>query len=283
MYYVPWMIERPRPEVMRHMLAGENLGILASRQTRDKWDTFAANSICGHKSCAAYDINSLFPLYLYPDPDKPAGEIRAWPTGKNGRVPNLAPRVVEDFAGRLKLEFVADGKGDLKKTFGPEDIFHYIYAVFHCPTYRTRYAEFLKIDFPRLPLTSNKALFRKLCALGAELVGLHLMDRHGPEIARFPVAGENEMEKVRYTEPGQGAKQGRVWINKAQYFEGVPPHVWDFHIGGYQVCAKWLKDRKGRKLSYDDLEHYRRIVSALSETIRIMRKIDAAIPEWPVQ
>jgi hypothetical protein len=136
------------------------------------------------------------------------------------------------------------------------------------------------------PLTSNKQLFRKLCALGAELVGLHLMKTHGPAITHYPVSGGDTVEQVRYTAPGEGADEGRVWINKTQHFQGVPPQVWEFHVGGYQVCQKWLKDRKGRKLAYDDLTHYQRIVSALSETIRLMRDIDAAIDAhggWPIQ
>lgn len=154
-----------------------------------------------------------------------------------------------------------------------------MYAVFHSPTYRSRYAEFLKIDFPRLPLTSNPELFRSLCALGSELVSLHLMEENAPPVAGFPVKDNNTVEAVRYTEPGQSADEGRIWINKEQYFENVPEEVWSFHVGGYQVCQKWLKDRKGRKLSFDDLTHYQRIVAALAETIRLMSEIDAVIEE----
>jgi predicted helicase len=191
---------------------------------------------------------------------------------------------IEDFAAKLKMKFIPDGKGDRKKTFGPEDIFNYMYAVFHSPMYRSRYAEFLKIDFPRLPLTSNPDLFRQLCALGDELVALHLMEKHGKKITSYPAAGDSAVEIVRYTEP-QGDAKGRAWINATQYFEGVPKYVWEFHVGGYQVCAKWLKDRKGRKLTYDDLTHYQQIVSALAETIKLMEQIDATITAsggWPI-
>jgi predicted helicase len=226
-----------------------------------------------------------FPLYLYPiakanlfDADEPTD-------APGGRRPNLAEEFVEDFGGRLGMEFVPDGKGDRRRTFGPEDVFDYMYAVFHAPSYRTRYAEFLKIDFPRLPLTSDPELFRSLCALGSELVGLHLMERQGPPLAGFPVRGDDTVEAGRYTAPGQGADEGRVWINKEQYFEGVPEEVWAFHVGGYQVCQKWLKDRKGRVLTYEELNHYRQIVSALAETIRLMAGIDQTIEEhggWPL-
>ena len=159
-----------------------------------------------------------------------------------------------------------------------------MYAVLHSPTYRSRYAEFLKMDFPRLPLTSNPELFRKLCALGDELVALHLMEKQGTKITSYPAAGDSAVETVRYTEP-QGDTKGRVWINATQYFEGIPKNIWEFHVGGYQVCAKWLKDRKGRKLTYDDLTHYQQIVSALAETIKLMENIDAAITAsggWPI-
>ena len=178
------------------------------------------------------------------------------------------------------------------EVFTPEDIFRYIYAIFHAPAYRSRYAEFLKMDFPRVPITSDPALFRQLAALGVELVTLHLLDADAAPallkpITRYPVGGDSTVEKghPRYDEAHR-----RVYISKdnvqtgkqGQYFEGVPPEVWDFQVGGYQPCQKWLKDRVGRQLTYDDLTHYQRIVVALNETIRLMAEIDAAIPAWPV-
>lgn len=183
------------------------------------------------------------------------------------------------------MQFVADGKGDLQQTFGPEDVFHYMYAVFHSPMYRTRYAEFLKIDFPRLPLTTHADLFRALCKLGERLVGLHLMEKFGTTTIKYPVNGSNVVEKIEYLEPRDYPEQGRVSINKTQYFEGVPSEVWNFHVGGYQVCHKWLKDRKGRTLTFDDLKHYQRIVAALAETITLMEQVDEAIGVhggWPL-
>ncbi len=164
-----------------------------------------------------------------------------------------------------------------------------MYAVFHSPTYRARYAEFLKIDFPRLPLTSNANLFRELCRLGERLVGLHLVEKFGKALPKYPAKGNNLVEKVEYLEPknqGDSAEQGRVYINKTQYFEGVPPEVWNFHVGGYQVCHKWLKDRKGRVLSFEDIQHYQRIVAALAETIELMEQVDEVIEAhggWPVE
>ena len=163
----------------------------------------------------------------------------------------------------------------------PEDIFYYIYAVLHSPGYRSRYAEFLKIDFPRLPLTGNLELFRALGRLGCELVALHLLESAKVErfITEYVGPRAPEVEKVSWSD-------NTVWIDKAQTtgFKGVREDVWDFHIGGYQVCEKWLKDRKGRTLSKDDITHYQKIVVALSETIRLMKEIDEVIDQhggWP--
>jgi predicted helicase len=290
-YHNENVVELARQEVMRHMAPRENLGLITTRQTRDKWDIIATKLICGHKSCAAYDINNLFPLYIYPSNNERSSrqntlDNSSWPPGKDGRIPNLNPDFVSAFASRLGLEFVSDGHGDLSTTFGPEDIFHYIYAVFHSPTYRQRYAEFLKIDFPRVPMTSSPELFRKLCILGEELVALHLLESPylSQLVTRYPVVGDNIVEKgfpkfVSYEEKAPGY----VYINKAQYFEGVPKEVWEFHVGGYQVCEKWLKDRRGRQLSFDDLMHYQKVVVALKETIRLMGEIDKAIPAWPIE
>ena len=304
LYYSPGLTSRPAWDVMRHMLAGENLGFITTRQTRDKWDVLTTRYICGHKSCAAYDINSLFPLYLYPDPKGNFTRQKSlssadWPPGKDGRIPNLSSEFVADFAEKLGLEFVPDGRGDLEATFGPEDVFDYIYAVFHSPTYRERYAEFLKIDFPRVPPTSDLSKFRRLVKLGGELVALHLLESPllGQPTTRYPVVGDNRVEKgyPKYFAPGEGEpgskgvggdgavlEAGRVYINKSQYLEGVPPEAWEFQVGGYQVCDKWLKDRRGRQLSYDDLTHYQKVVVALKETIRLMEEIDEAIPGWPI-
>jgi hypothetical protein len=261
----------PRPEVMGHMLAGKNLGLIATRQTRDEWAVLSTRFIMGHKSLAAFDINTLFPLYHYHTV-----------LGQVDRTSNIAPAFIQDLSGKVGLAFLPEGRGDLASTMGPEDIFFYSYAVFHSPTYRERYVEFLKGDFPRLPLTGNKALFASLVGLGAELTALHLMESAalGELITSFPVSGSNGVAKVDYDEP-----TCRVYINADQYFEGVHPEVWVFQVGGYQVLHKWLKDRKGRTLSFEDLHHYQKIVVALAETIRLMGEIDSIIDArggWPI-
>jgi predicted helicase len=186
------------------------------------------------------------------------------------------------------LDFIPDSQGDGKTNFGPEDVFYYAYAVFHSPTYRQRYAEFLRIDFPRLPITSNKELFFVLVRKGKELVELHSLKSTKVDefITSYPVAGDDEVEKVVYVPESPHSIErsiGNVWINSKQYFGKVPEKVWNYKVGGYQVCEKWLKDRKGRILSGDDISHYQRVVVALTETIQIMEEIDQVIPGWPLE
>jgi len=276
-YYAP-ILRRPQTDVLGNLRC-PNLAFLTLRQSRaGAQGHFLGSAVIYSKDVLTIkDRATGFPLYLYPDSGEGQGTL--FTTERLRREPNLSQVFIAAVVGRLLLDFTPDGKGDLEGTFGPEDIFHYMYAVFHSPTYRERYAEFLKIDFPRLPLTSDLGLFRALAEKGEELLALHLME--SPEldhpIAKFPITGSNEVEKVRY------AEDGRVYINKTQYFEGVEPEVWGFHIGGYQVLEKWLKDRKGRTLSYDDVTHYGKIVVALKETIRLMQEIDAIIPLWPIE
>jgi hypothetical protein len=233
---------------------------------------------------------------------RPALQQLEWPAGTDGRVPNLDPRFVAEMEQKLGLKFVPEQpeavsrKPSADSSFGPEDVFDYIYAIFHSPTYRKRYAEFLKNDFPRVPLTSDPKLFWKLVALGRELVALHLLESLEVDFLEttYPKKGSDVVENVRYVEPGvllatvepgahhSAKSKGRVYVNSEQYFDGVKPEWWGFHIGGYQVLQKWLKDRKGRRLSNEDIVHYQRVVVAIKETIRLMFEIDKAIPKWPI-
>ena len=279
---------------MRH-LQNPNAALLVTRQiSTDQFrHVFVSNTITDRDplSLATRERTQVFPLYLYPTedtaPQKSLMDISSWPPDEahGGRVPNLSPEFVAEMADKLGLIFTPNAAGDLRTTFGPEDVFHYIYAVLHSPTYRVRYAEFLKIDFPRVPLTSDVDLFRLLCALGQELVSLHLLEspQVGQFITRYPIPGDNRVEKgyPKYTPP-KGDELGRVYINAQQYVEGAPPEVWEFYVGGYQVLDKWLKDRRGRQLSYDELTQYQQMVVALQRTMAVMEEIDMAIPEWPM-
>ena len=240
------------------------------------------------------EINYLFPLYIYPSEQELAQGL--YKPGE--RQANLSFEFIAELEARLGVKFVHDGCGDFAETLGPEDVFHYIYAVFHSPTYRERYDQFLRADFPRIPLTDDIDLFRALVELGGHLKDVHLMQSSKPDQlqVRFPVGGDYMVEKAhpKYYAPSDipaGEKspveEGRVYISKTaprsgkqgQYFEGIPPEVWEFRIGGYQPLDKWLKDRRGRTLSFDDLDHYKRIAAALSDTIRLMDEVDEAILE----
>lgn len=269
---------RPRPEVMCHMLQGTNIGLVTTKQCHENPGAIIANSPVAHKSFSAYSINYLFPLYKLPI-DPPADS-------KYARESNLTPKFTKVIGRALEFKFIPDGKGDLALTFGPDDIFQYIYAVLHSPEYRRRYAEFLKSDFPRIPVTKNRKLFVSLVNFGERLSALHLLSVEGEGgLPAFPQTGTNVIDTVRYASSSTENKSGRIWINKEQYFEGVELDTWEFAVGGYRPAEKWLKDRKSRSLSFDDIARYRNLIAALAETRQIMRKIDEAIEKsggWPL-
>jgi predicted helicase len=253
-----------RERVMNHMLAGDNLALSTTRSIEiGTWrHIFLATEIIQHHTVSLKEVNYLFPLYLYPTTP---GEIEMGITRK----PNIATR------------FIAKLEQNFGYTPTPEDIFYYIYAIFHCPEYRSRYAEFLQEDFPRVPLTRNVNLFRQLGELGEQLVNLHLLKSPILNKTSSPFINNGGGCIVDAGHPKY--ENGKVVINKQKDgFMDVPEDVWNFHVGGYQVCQKWLKDRKGRTLSQADIEHYQKIVIALGQSIKLMDKIDAAIPNWPI-
>jgi hypothetical protein len=302
-YFSTGAMDYPRRELLLHVAGRANLCLNTVRQTKmDSWQhAVVSNAPTPALFVELKDGSNAFPLYLYGgDPKGTLFEPHV-SVGAGARRANLSREFIGQLSERQKMSFVADGTGDLTSSFGPEDVFHYAYAVLNSPTYRARYKDFLKTDFPRLPATSDKGLFRALCAEGAKLVALHLLQSPALErpCTRYPVAGPNAVEsgypKYRAPgeqEPGSGValRTGRVYISagdpvagvKAQYFENIPPEVWKFCVGGYQVCEQWLKDRRGRSLSYDDLTHYQKVLAALKETIRLTAEIDGLIPRWPL-
>lgn len=269
-----------RERVMHHMLAGPNLGLSTTRsiEIAGGWEhIFVASELTQHHTVSIKEVNYLFPLYLYPVDDD------ALDLGVADRSPNLAPEFVNAVAERTAMQFVLNGPGDLESAFGPEDLLHYSYAVLHSPQYRRRYADFLRSDFPRIPLPTEHAQFARLAEAGARLTSLHLMTASGDDIPAFAIDGSSLVERVRYSEPSTDTP-GRVWINRDQHFEGVSPETWQFTIGGYQPAKKWLQDRKGRELDFEDIQTYRRICAALAETPHIMQQIDDIIEAhggWP--
>ena len=275
-----------RERVMRHMLAGPNLGLSTTRGTEiaGEWEhVFASRHLTQHHTVSLKEVNYLFPLYLYPPEEDEVGTSSAPGLSVADRTPNLAPEFTEALADATGIRYSPGDASDADATFGPEDVFHYVYAVLHSPEYRRRYADFLKSDFPRIPLPGSRALFLDLAGLGARLAALHLMEADGEDTPAFAVTGGNRVERVRYNAPADETP-GRVWINGEQHFEGVSPETWGFTIGGYRPAEKWLKDRKGRVLSFDDIAWYQRICAVLAETPRVMDQIDVAITKhggWP--
>lgn len=249
-YYDPIKLERPREKVMCHFDKNDNLGLCLCKQYKagDNYQhVLITNSIIDSTfvSNKTAETTSVFPLYLYPEAASFEKERRA----------NLDEKIWADINAAIGREAA------------PEDIFDYIYGVLHSPAYRTKYKEFLKIDFPRIPYPKDAAEFEHFRRYGQQLRDLHLMHTVPASPVTFPEAGNMVVEQVAY-------KDGRVQINGSQYFAGVPAQAWEFYIGGYQPAQKWLKDRKGRTLSFDDINHYRNIIAVLLRTAELMREID---------
>lgn len=302
----------PRHDVMRHFFGWEpNFGICTTRSVEigEGWHhVFATDQLIQLHSVSLKEVNYVFPFFLYPNGKLPEEEL--FPH-ENGRRPNLSAAFIKDFCEKLKVKFVPNGLGvPDKRKVGDELIFYYAYAIFHSTAYRERYAEFLRADFPRLPLTSNLELFRALAGLGGWLIDLHARGQGENTPVVFPVKGTDKVSAVRFEPVASlvipGAKRmrssipcgtvdtgswpdlkaGRVWINDRQYFEPVAEAAWTFPIGGYLPAQKWLKDRIGRSLGFDEKKEYQRIVWALVQTKRFMGEIDASINRhggWPLR
>ncbi|MGC8755727.1 MAG: type ISP restriction/modification enzyme [bacterium] len=269
-FYHDALIERPRKEVMQHMMH-ENLGLITSRIIKggQYCHTFVTKNITDAALLAANTASSsyLFPLYLYQKKDNPKKHrfstimmLFEPRTEYTARKPNLSPALLEELTRNFK------------RAPTPEQVFYYIYAILYSNIYRTRYAEFLKIDFPRIPFTKDYMLFKTMSEYGNKLVDLHLLksSKLDQPVARFQGKGDNRVEKLRYD-----SKAELLYINDTQYFEGIKPEVFEYQIGGYQVCDKWLKDRKDRTLSLEEIQTYCRIATAIENTIKIQDRIDA--------
>ena len=267
-YYEDKLIERSRKEVVKNIINLENLCFIYTRSATKQLPynhIFVSNAApLGRFFTDASCITYFSPLYLYPETDKKDLFSEHDPGEKT---PNIKPELFEE----LKTNF--------KKEITPEEIFYYIYALLYSNTYRTKYSEFLKIDFPRVPFTKDYNLFIRLGKLGEQLVDLHLHKSKELDktISKFPAAGNNKVEKPRF-DPAQ-RNNGQIWINKEQYFDGIKEEVWQYQIGGYQVCDKWLKDRKERTLTSEEIKTYCKIVTALSKTIELQKEIDKYYPE----
>ena len=255
----------PRPEVMQHMLAGENLALCIGRQGHvvgaGEWNLIYCSQSIEDFNLFYRGGNVNFPLYRYPTTDRNDLFAQLEPTE---RQPNLNPNLVATL----------DESHGSKPS--PEEIFYYIYAILYSPTYREKYAAFLRSDFPRVPFTADRALFTQLAAFGKRLADLHLLTSSelDPPTCRFE--GEGDAIVVRTKAQGfcYDPDERRMYINKTQYFDSISPDVYEYRIGGYQVCDKWLKDRKDRHLELDDIRNYCRMVTAIGTTIGIQQELD---------
>jgi len=265
-YFDNKILWRWRLSVMQHFIKGENIGLILNKAHRseDYRHSFISNKIFDFHITETANANPYsFPLYLYPDSNAQQAIDQT-----AERTPNLNEEKVKRIAEKLGLTFTNE-KETTKDSFAPIDILDYIYAVLHSPTYREKYKEFLKIDFPRVPYPKDKKTFWNLVKLGGEIRQIHLLESPTIEkfITQYPLDGDNLVGKPEY-------KDGKVFINDKQYFNDVPKVAWEFYIGGYQPAQKWLKDRKGIVLGFEDILHYQKIIVALSETDRLMKEID---------
>ncbi|KAB2868747.1 MAG: N-6 DNA methylase [Bacteroidales bacterium] len=290
-YYDTKLLGRAREKTIYH-LKNNNIGLVLVAQPQSaNLNTFDCVFIT---NCFA-DTNMYrrggpltFPLYKYP-----ITSSQQIINEHFERIPNLDFIIVNQIAEKIGLTFTNEKEAAVN-TFAPIDILDYIYAILHSPTYREKYKEFLKIDFPRVPYPTNQETFWQLVKLGGELRQIHLLESSVVEkyITQYPENGDNIVNKVVFkvydysnSLPNEDGNieypdyKGAVYINDTQYFADVPTSAWEFYIGGYQPAQKWLKDRKGRKLEFEDILHYQKIIVALTETDRLMKEIDLIIIE----
>jgi predicted helicase len=273
-YYDKDLIGRPFYHTGRHTMVETNISMALPRQCRRFNGALVASGVSGQKCFDDYDINLIFPLYIYPNEDELqiSGPLRK---------PNLDRKLYGKICKAAGIDPAnkAGPEDDFRAATGdarPSEVklFDYIYGVLHSPAYRAKFAEFLKIDFPRIPYPSSPEAFREISEKGEQLRRLHLMEPAAIDDAPYPYEGDSD-DVIANGYPKY--EHGSVWINSDQFFKHVPKSAWDFFIGGYQPAQKWLKDRRGRSLSFNDITHYQRIIKTLLETDRLMKEIKLPI------
>jgi predicted helicase len=268
-YYDINFVARLNTKVLSH-LSYKNLALISTRQLADSNfnHIFISNTLSDQCfiSNKTKEGCQVFPLYLYPENNAQESLEKI-----KDRIPNLNNEIVKQIITQLGLKYTNE-KESSENTFAPVDILDYIYAILHSPSYREKYREFLKIDFPRVPYPTDVNIFWQLVKLGSELRQIHLLESEtvNKYITTYPITGNNEVIKPKYS-------NGKVFINDTQYFDNLPQVAWEFYIGGYQPAQKWLKDRQGRDLEFEDILHYQKIIVALTETDRLMKEIDKVI------
>jgi predicted helicase len=299
-YFSYVAMDYPRRELLRHVVGRGNpcLGVGPAGNAVDdpEWSLVFSALEPADANVFRRGGMTVFPVHVY-DGAAVGEQIGMESQGRGDDEPraNMADEFVAEFAGATGLTFQDSGAGDLVGTFGPENVFHYIYAILHSQDYRVRYADFLDVDFPRIPIPTDRELFISVAEKGGRLFEFHQLqaDSLASAIATYPIAGSDRVDAIaRFTpeddpavlgaepDPGVSPALGRVYINDTQYFARVPEDVWEFRIGGYQVCEKWLKDRRRRTIT-SEVPTFLRIVAALRQTIDVMEEIDDELDEWP--
>jgi len=261
---------------MQHFInrqnVGKNTGLVLCRQNKSSeyyqhvfiTDSIFESTLVSNKTS---EICTGFPLYLNPNPKQK--------DLNQNRPSNLNQEIAKSMAKSIGLQYSPE-KGEDDDSLAPMDILDYVYAVLHSRTYREKYREFLKTGLPKIPRPTDQSQFWKLVELGSRLRSLHLMESPDLDsfITGYATAGNNKVESLEYVRDELDNQSGSVFINEQQSFDNVPRTVWDYCIGGYQPAQKWLKDRKSRILTYDDIETYQKMIVALDRTAEIMLEID---------
>jgi len=259
-FYADYLVERPRRAVMDHLLAGPNLGLICPKQHKEEPGALVTDRLAGHKAVSAYDINDLFPLYLYPEP----GGL------ETARQANVA----RGFLAALTSAYGAPPS--------PEDLLAYVYAVLYSPPYRDRYRDLLRRGFPRISFPANPGLFERMASFGSELIALHLLPPRlpAPPAVRFEGKGSGKVGTTKRASRDYRPEVGSVFVNgEGQYFTGIPSEVWAYRVGGYQVLDRWLASRAGRLLTREEIEAFATAAAAIERTIAVERKLAEVYPE----
>ena len=276
-FYHDALVWRTVKKIMRNFMQ-DNLGLIVPRQVvKDFRHVFCTKWITNFNSldvAGRFGSGYLFPLYIYRDNNDNTKNTER----SSGTLMMIFDK--RELFGAKKTNInrsIFETLAEYYEKFpSSEEIFFYIYAVLHYNTYRKKYTEFLKIDFPRVPFARDYVLFKKTVEIGRKLVALQLLqsDELDPPLAKFQGNGDNRIEKVKYDQ-----QQKLVYINPYQYFENIVENIWDYQIGGYSVCQKWLKDKKDKNLSLAEIKFYCKIVTALHRTIELQKDIDLLYSE----